>query len=274
MSTSLWACANLGTAHVLPAGRKARRIATMANAATSRAHAPSEVAPSVRPPGWARQALLVLYKDVAIEMRSGELAATSGFFALLVVVVCSMAFYGGPETRRLVAPGVIWLAIAFATVLALGRSWQREREERALAGLLVAPLARSAIFAGKALGLLLFLLLLELGVVPLTALLLAIDLTKVGLGIGLICLCATPGIAAAGTLFGAMTVRTRARDLVLAIVLLPLLAPTLLTAVAATRSLLDGATVMELADYFKLMGVFNLTLVAGGLSMFGPLIED
>ncbi len=227
-----------------------------------------------RPPGWLRQVGLVLSKDVAIEMRSGELAATSGFFAVLVVVVCSMAFYGGPETRRLVAPGVIWLALAFATVLALGRSWQREREERALSGLLVAPVARSAIFAGKALGLLLFLFVLELCVVPLTALLLAIDLLSFGGNLALICIVATPGIAAAGTLFGAMTVRTRARDLVLAIVLLPLLAPTLLTAVAASRALLDGASSGELLDYFKLMLVFDVTLVAGGLAMFGALIED
>ena len=87
------------------------------------------------------------------------------------------------------------------------------------------------------------------------------------------CLLATPGIAAAGTLFGAMTARTGARDLVLASVLFPLLAPTLLAAVAGTRELLGGAPIEQLVDYLKLMGVFAVVFTAGGLGMFGALIE-
>ena len=106
-----------------------------------------------------------------------------------------------------------------------------------------------------------------------TALLFALDLGVVGLGLVCIALCASPGLAASGTLFGAMTVRTQARDLLLAVVLFPLLTPTLLCAVAATRELLGGATVSELGDYFQLMGVFDLVFVAGGLSLFGSLIE-
>ena len=81
------------------------------------------------------------------------------------------------------------------------------------------------------------------------------------------------GIAATGTLFGAMTVRTKARDLVLASVLLPLLAPTLGSAIAATRELFGGATLAELGDYFELMLVFDVVFTAGGLAMFGWLIE-
>ena len=90
----------------------------------------------------------------------------------------------------------------------------------------------------------------------------------------LIALTATPGIAASGTLFGGLTVRTRARDLLLAIVLFPLLAPTLLCAVAATRELLDGVPLIQLVDYFELMAVFDITFVAGGLALFGTLVED
>ena len=84
---------------------------------------------------------------------------------------------------------------------------------------------------------------------------------------------ATPGVAASGTLFGSMTVRTGARDLLLAVVLFPLLAPTLLAAVAATRELFGGAPLSELGDYLKLMAVFDVVFVAGGLSMFGSLVE-
>jgi heme exporter protein B len=107
----------------------------------------------------------------------------------------------------------------------------------------------------------------------LRALLFALDLAVVGPGLLCIALFATPGIAASGTLFGSMTVRTHARDLLLAVVLFPLLSPTLLSAVAATRELFNGAPVAELADYFKLMGVFDLVFVSGGLMLFGTLVE-
>lgn len=224
-------------------------------------------------PGWLAQVRILFGKDLAIELRTGEVVTTSGFFALLVVILASLSFYGGASTRRLVASGVIWVSIAFAAVLALGRTWQRERDESALTALLVAPLERSAIFAGKALGVFVFLTVVELVVIPASALLFAVDLLELGGGLAVIALVATPGIAASGTLFGAMTVRTRARDLILAIVLFPLLSPTLLAAVAATRELLGGAAIGELGDYFKLMGVFDLVFIAGGLALFGPLMD-
>jgi heme exporter protein B len=223
-------------------------------------------------PSWNRQVLTVLGKDVAIEAATGEVVVTSGFFALLVVVLASLSFYGGPLSGRSVAAGAIWLSVSFAAVLSLGKAWQRERDEGALDGLLVAPLSRSAIFAGKALSVWGFLLAVQLVVFPVALLLFALDaeLLPALLVIGL---CATPGIAASGTLFGAMTVRTGARDLLLAVVLFPLLAPTLLAAVAATRDLFGGASLPELADYLKLMLVFDLVFTAGGLGMFGTLVE-
>jgi heme exporter protein B len=224
-------------------------------------------------PGFFGQALNVLQKDLLLELRTGEVVVTSGFFALLVVILASLAFFGGPSSGRIVASGVIWIGLAFAAVLALGKTWQREREEAALEGLLIAPLSRSAIFAGKAAGVFVFLLVVALVVIPVAALLFALDLTQVGFGLALFALAAIPGIAASGTLFGAMTVRTGARDLLLAIVLFPLLSPTLLSAVAGTRELLGGAPLGELVDYFKLIGIFDLVFVSGGLALFGTLIE-
>jgi heme exporter protein B len=219
------------------------------------------------------QVAIVLGKDIAIELRTGEVVTTSAFFAALVVVLASLAFYVGPDSARVIGAGVIWIPVAFAAVLALGRSWQRERQEAALDGLLVAPLSRSALYTGKTLGVLLFLFAVELVVIPLTALLLSLDLWAVGPGLFVIALAATPGVAAAGTLFAAMTVRTQARDLILAIVLFPLLAPTLLAAVAATRELLGGVPIGELLDYLRLMLVFDVVFTAGGLALFGTLLE-
>ncbi len=235
---------------------------------------PPEAADAGNVPSWFLQVSTIASKDLRIEVRSGEVVVTSSFFALLVVVVASLSFHGGPVTRSSVAAGTLWLSVAFATVLALSRSWQREREESAYVGLLAAPLARSALFVGKLLSLLLFLAVVECAVVPLVAILFAIDLTTSGLGLLAIILCATPGIGAVGTLFGSMTVRTRARDLILAIVLFPLLAPTLLAAVVASRELFGGAPLSELGDYLSLMGLFDVVFLTGGISMFGLLIDE
>lgn len=209
-----------------------------------------------------------------MEIRSGEVVVTSSYFALLVVIVASMSYHAGGVSNSAIAAGTIWLSSAFAAVLALSRAWQREREESAFIGLLSAPLQRSALFIAKLTSLLMFLFVVQLVVVPLTALLFAIDLTHVGLGLLLIIVCATPGVGAAGTLFGAMTVRTRARDLILAIVLFPLLAPTLLAAVVACRELFGGASLSELGGYLSLMLLFDAVFIIGGLSMFGPLVDE
>jgi heme exporter protein B len=218
--------------------------------------------------------MLVAGKDVAIERATGEITSTAGFFAVLLAVLSSFAFYSGPDTAERVAPGVLWLSIAFAAILGLSRAWQREREEGALKGLVVAPIARSAIFVGKALGLATFIGIIEVLVVPVTALVFGIELGRYALGLVAIGALANVGIAASGTLFGAMTVRTRARDLVLATVLLPLLAPVLACAMAATRDLFGGTPSAELADYLELMLVFDLVFVAGGVGLFGTLIES
>jgi heme exporter protein B len=226
-----------------------------------------------RRPGFLKQVAIVAKKDLRIELATGEIVTTSGFFAVLVAVMASLAFFAGDDAKRDVAPGVVWISVAFSSVLALSRTWQRERDDGALRGLLVSPLSRPAIFAGKALGVAVFVTAVEIVVVPVTALLFGIDLGAYLLPLVLLLAAATPGIAASGTLFGAMTVRTRARDLVLAAVMFPLLTPCLLSGVAGTRALFDGASLLELRDYFSLLGLFGFVFVAGGLGLFELVVE-
>jgi heme exporter protein B len=222
----------------------------------------------------------VLVKDLRVELATREIVTTAGFFAVLVTVMASVAFTTGPETTTRVAPGALWLAVAFSSVLALGRTWQREREENALAGLLVSPLPRAAIWCGKAAGVLAFVLAVEALIVPLVALFFHVDLVAVGAPLALVMVLGTVGVAATGTLFGAMTVRTRARELLLASVLFPLLSPALLSSVGATRELFYAAAsglpvdVAEVRDYLLLLGVFDAVAVAGGMAMFGALLEE
>ena len=213
-------------------------------------------------------------KDLRIEIRTREIVTTAGFFAALVAILTSVAFYTGPDTTRRIAPGAIWLAEAFASVLALGRTWQRERDDGALLALLISPLDRGAIFLGKALGIFVFVSVIVLLVVPIVALLFHVDLLEVLPLLAPVLLLGTVGVAGTGTLFGVMTVRTRARDLVLATVLFPLLSPALICGVAATREIFAGATARDLTDYFVLLGVFDLVSIGLGLMLFGALVEE
>jgi heme exporter protein B len=235
---------------------------------------------SAAPLGLLRGAAAVLGKDLTIELATREIVTTAGFFAALVAILTSVAFTTGPETTTRVAPGALWLAIAFASVLALGRSWQREREESALLGLLVSPVPRAAIWCGKTVGVLGFVVAVELVVVPLVALLFHVDLVRVFAPLSVVMLLGTLGVAATGTLFGAMTVRTRARELLLASVLFPLLSPALMSSIGATREIFYAAAtgqavdIAEVRDWLVLLGVFDAVAIVGGMAMFGALVED
>jgi heme exporter protein B len=231
-------------------------------------------------PSFGGSLVAILGKDLRIELRTREIVTTAGFFAVLVCVMASVSFYSGPAATARIAPGAIWLSIAFSSILALGRTWQREREESALTGLLVAPIPRAAIFLGKAIGVFAFVLAIEVIVVPLACLMFHVDLPIVAPLLVPVLVLGTIGVAATGTLFGAMTVRTRARDLVLATVLFPLLSPTLVSGVAATREILGAAAVnravemVDVQDYVLLLIVFDVVAVAGGVGLFGALVED
>jgi heme exporter protein B len=230
--------------------------------------------------GFWRGSLAVFLKDLRIEAATGEIVTTAAFFAALVAILASVAFATGPQTTTRVAPGALWLAVVFSSVLALGRSWQREREESAFVGLLVSPIPRAAIWCGKSAGVLAFIVAVEVVVVPLVALFFHVDLPAVAGALALVMLLGSIGVAAMGTLFGAMTLRTRARELLLATVLFPILSPALVSSVSATREIFYAAASGQAIDYaalrgwFVLLGIFDLVAIAGGLAMFGALVED
>ena len=219
-------------------------------------------------------AWLVFTKDLRIELRTGEILITTGFFALLVAVMTSLSFYLDDVLARRVAPGVLWISIAFSGVLAMGRSFQRERDNDAMRALLLSPLPRPGIYLGKALGIFSFLVLVELLLVPLLAVLYRVDLGAVLLEITLITLLGTLGFSAAGALFAAMGVRVRTKELVLSVVLFPLVSPALLAGVVATREVLAGATLDEVFDWVRVLLAFDLVFVVLGALLFGPLTSE
>lgn len=224
--------------------------------------------------GVLRAAWLIAVKDLRVELRTREITVSTGLFAVLVVVLTSISFYVDDLVARRIAPGVLWIAIAFAGVLAIGRTWQRERENDAMRGLLLAPIPRPSIFAGKAIGTLAFMLAIEVLVVPLVAVLFHVDLLPVLPLLSAVLALGTLGFVLTGTLFGAMTVRTQSRDLMLSVVLFPLVTPALLASVVATREILGGGPIDETLAWLRILGAYDIIAGACGWFLFGPLVSD
>jgi heme exporter protein B len=224
--------------------------------------------------GVLRAAMLVLGKDLAIERRTREIVVSTALFSLLVAVLASLSFYLDEVDARAVAPGVLWIAVSFSGVLAVGRSFSRERDNDAMRGLLLSPIPPSGIYLGKVLSTLVFLGLVEALLVPIVALLYHVDLVRVMLPTLPILLLGTLGQVLAGTLFGALTVRTGARDLLVAVLVFPLVAPALLAAVVATREIFAPTEIANWWGWVRILLAYDLVVGAAGIWMFGPLVRD
>lgn len=219
------------------------------------------------------QAWAILRKDLAQELRTRELVTTLVFFAVLVAALGSVAFLADERSLRRVAAGVLWTAIPFAGVLGLVRAFAREREWDAWTALLLSGAEPPAVYLAKASFTFLLLAAVEVVLVPVVALLFGVPLGRVGAPLALLLLLGTLGFAIVGTLFGVLTVRTRARDLVLSVVLLPLLLPALIPCVGATRDLFDGARLADLVPWIRLVAVYDVVSLVGALFAFETLAE-
>lgn len=217
---------------------------------------------------------IVFGKELRVERRTGEIVVTAGLFGLLVTVLTSLAFFLDDVTSQKIAPGVLWVSACFAAILAMGRAWAREREADAIRGLLLSPIPRSAIYAGKMLGTLLLVLAIDLILLPTVAILFRLDMLATLTRAGPILLLGSIGYVALGTLFASMSVRTGARELMLSIVLFPLASPGLLAGVVATRELFGGAPFAEILDWLRVLAAFDLVAVVSGLVLFEPLMSD
>ncbi len=222
-----------------------------------------------------RTALLVLRKDVAIEVRSLEIVSTTLFFAVSCVLVFAFALVREGSVVADAAAGILWIAIAFSGTLALGRTFERERYAETLRALLLAPAPRAAIYMGKLLGIVLLLLIAELMLVPIVALLFSAPLFARPLLLAGLLLAGTTGFAAVGTLFAAMLVRSRTRDVMLPILLYPITVPVIIAGVRGTAALLadkpdDATAVMWIA----LLLAFDVVFVTLALWTFEPLMTE
>jgi heme exporter protein CcmB len=189
---------------------------------------------------FASVAWLVLKKDFTVEVKSREILYTTLFFAVSCVMVFSFAFVREGEPVAGAAPGILWVAIAFAGTLALGRTFERERHGETLKALLVAPIPRPAIYVGKLLGSVAMMLATEVLLVPMTGFLFQAALFARPLHLLALLVLGTLGFASVGTVFAAMLVRARSRDVLLPILLYPITIPVMIAGVLGTSALLQS----------------------------------
>jgi len=200
--------------------------------------------------------LAIVWKDVVAELRTKELFSSMFVFALLMIVIFSFSFDLRVERVAEVAPGVLWVTFAFAGTLELNRSLATEVEGARLDGLLLAPMERSTIYFGKMLGNLVFILAIEALMLPIFSAVFDLNLLQPGLLFTV--LLGTIGFAAVGTLLSTMAVNTRAREVLLPVLLFPIILPVVLSAVKITAGMLDGQPWTDMAPWLRLLIGFDI----------------
>jgi heme exporter protein B len=222
-----------------------------------------------------RTAWLVLRKDIAIEAKSWEVLTTTLFFAVSCVVIFAFAFVKEGRAVEDAAAGILWIAIAFSGTLALGRTFERERYGETLRALLLAPAPRAALYVGKLLGMLALLALAELLLVPMVALMFQAALFSRPLLLVALLAGGTIGFCAVGTLFAAMLVRARSRDVLLPILLYPIIIPVIIAGVRGTAALIAATPDEPTAImWIGILAAFDVVFVTLSLWTFEPLMTE
>ncbi|MGE5124291.1 MAG: heme exporter protein CcmB [Acidobacteriaceae bacterium] len=214
----------------------------------------------------------IIWKDLAAELRSRELLSSMLVFGLLVILIFNFALELDAQARATVTAGVLWVTFAFAGTIGLNRSMAMEKDRGCLDGLLLAPVDRSAIFFGKAIGNLIFMLVVEAIILPVYSVLYGTNLFKPGLL--LVILLGSIGYVAIGTLLSSMAVQTRTRDVLLPILLFPLIIPVMIAAVKASTGYLQGMDLIDIRPWLNLLAVYDVIFIAVAFMVFDYIVEE
>jgi heme exporter protein B len=219
-----------------------------------------------------RETATIAIKDLRIEIRGRHAAGSLVPFAATVLVAFGFAFGPGRDLLRSTAPGLLWMAVLFASVMAARRAYQMETEDGALEGLLLSPVDRAAIFLGKAMAIIVELVALEVIVLLIVIVLFDLSLGSPGEVAAAFAL-GTVGLAAVGSLFGIVGESARTREAILPMLTLPLATPVLIAGVRATDLATSGLPGQALS-WLGLLAAFDVVFVSVGILVFGSLVED
>ncbi|MFQ5988027.1 MAG: heme exporter protein CcmB [Dehalococcoidia bacterium] len=222
--------------------------------------------------GFWGKVFAIVWKDILSELRARDIITSVFIFALLVIVIFNFAFEPGAENIGIVAAGVLWVAFTFAGVLGLNRSFVLEKDKGCLEGLMLCPVDREVIYVGKMLSCFIFMLIIELIILPIFSILLNLPLFPPGLV--LITVLATIGFVAVGTLFSAIAVNTRAREIMLPLLFLPIVVPVIIAAVKGSALVLEAAPWSSLWSWLEIIVAFDVIFLVMSAFAFEFVIES
>ena len=215
---------------------------------------------------------LILWKDILLELRSKDIVLSVAVFGLLVVIVFSFALNVTPRLVTQLAPGILGVAFAFAGTLAMNRAFVREKEQGGLEGLLLTPVSRDAIFLGKVLAIFIFMLVVEFILLPVFAIMLGFSAFSFMLLLTIVL--ATLGFATVGTLFSAIAVQTRSREIMLPVLFFPIVLPVIIAAVEASTQAIGGDSGVGIGRWLPLIGVFDALFLVICPWVFSFVVEE
>jgi heme exporter protein B len=222
-----------------------------------------------------RQAGRVAWKDLRVELRSKEIVMTMVFFATLLIVIYAFAFKNDPKTARNAVPGMLWVALAFTGTIALGRAFDRERENDTMRALLLSPVPRLAVFLGKAVAMTALILAVAVVCVLLLAVWLNAPLFAYPGELALVVVLGAIGIAFIGSVFSATLLKVRSRDVLLPVILYPLLIPLFVAGTNTTAQLVGEHPSLEVAWFWiRFLGIYDAVFLVLSLWTFESLVIE
>ncbi len=220
------------------------------------------------------QSWLIYRKDMVVEYRTRERVVTMFVFSLIVMVIFNFAFNTGSNVVQRVVPGMIWVAFAFAGMLSASRSFAPEKDRGTFDGLLLAPIDRGSIFLGKLLGNITLIGLVQLAVLPLYVLFFNMTILPYLSKLLVVFFLGTVGFSSVATLFAAVAVNTRMRDVMLPVLLLPVVSPVLIALVETTRTTFEGGDWQDMANWIRLLSVFTVVFLVASVMLFEYIVEE
>ncbi|MDY6835671.1 MAG: heme exporter protein CcmB [Chloroflexota bacterium] len=215
---------------------------------------------------------VIVWKDILSQLRSKDVFTSVLVFALLTIIIFNFAFDLDAESTRTVAPGILWVAFTFAGVLNLNRTFVQEKENGCLDGLLLCPVDRTVIYVGKMVGSFLFMLVVEIIILPIFSILYDFDLFVPKLIV--VTVLATLGFAAIGTIFSAMSANTKARDIMLPILFFPMVTPIIIAAVEASALALENAPWADFSTWLQILIAFDVVFLIVSSLIFEFITEE
>ena len=221
-----------------------------------------------------RSIIAIIKKDLILELRTKEALSSMFIFALLVIVIFNFAFEASREEVLLFGPGILWVAFIFAGTIGLNHAFTIEKENSCLYGIMITPIDRGAIYLGKLISNAIFMLLMEIFILPFFSLLFNIPLLFILPKLLLLNIVGTIGFSSVGTILSAIAANTRMREVLLPILLFPVIVPLLIGVVEGTSILLRNLEMGGYYNWLKILVVFDTVFIVVSYWIFDQVLEE